>query len=404
MNLGEKCESYLLELASITERREGLTRLYLTKEHKRALKTIQGWMEEVGLKTIVDDAGNLIGSHFCKDKNQPTLIMGSHQDSVINGGIYDGMLGVVAPIIALHEIDLNSLSYNLKIVAFGDEEGVRFKTTYLGSKALTGNFSDELLNIKDENDIALKEALKIFGLNPANISESKLVEEKLSYVEVHIEQGPVLEKENTSVGIVKAINAFQRYEITIDGKAGHAGTTPMNMRQDAGVVMAETAVFIKEIAEQTDGLVATIGQASLKPGAINVIPDQSVFSLDIRAPEEIIIDRAIGKIKEKMKAVSYECGVTYQMKRLARGDACICNENIINLIKSSVEENKIKPVYLNSGAGHDAQEMSNIANVGMLFVRCKEGISHHPDEYVKITDLESSVNVVQSILKNYNKG
>src|SRR5699024_10864144 len=252
--------------------------------------------------------------------------------------------------------------------------------------------------------LPIYEALKIFGLNPGNISESKLVEENLDYVEVHIEQGPVLEKENTSVGIVKAINAFQRYEITIDGKAGHAGTTPMNMRQDAGVVMAETAVFIKEIAEQTDGLVATIGQASLKPGAINVIPDQSVFSLDIRAPEEIIIDRAIGKIKEKMKAVSYECGVTYQMKRLARGDACICNENIINLIKSSVEENKIKPVYLNSGAGHDAQEMSNIANVGMLFVRCKEGISHHPDEYVKITDLESSVNVVQSILKNYNKG
>lgn len=402
MSIGQQCEDYLFQLAKITEGGPGLTRLYLTKEHKEAARLISKWMEDAGLKTEMDHVGNVIGSYDCGIADKPTLILGSHQDSVIHGGIYDGMLGIIAPILAIKQIGVENLHFNIKVAAFGDEEGVRFGTAYLGSKALTGSFTDELLQVKDESGLTLKEALIDFGLDPTKIHQAKLTDSVLDYLEVHIEQGPILEEKDQAVGIVNGINSFRRYEITITGHAGHAGNLPMHKRQDAGIAMAYTMTYMNELANETKDLVATIGKIKLTPDAINVVPGRAVFTLDIRAPEDNIINKAIEKIWHRLAQICTEHQCNFQYREISRSEGCACDKNMKEIIEKGMKGAGIDPVYLFSGAGHDAQEMKKIADIGMMFVRCKDGISHHPDEYVDVNDLEKAILVLMEILKQYN--
>ncbi|GAA0736450.1 M20 family metallo-hydrolase [Clostridium oceanicum] len=406
MNLGEIVFNKLQELGKITSSEEGVTRFFLTKEHKKANKLLKTWMEDAGLKVKVDNVGNIVGEYRSAFENAPTLVMGSHQDTVKNGGKYDGALGIVLPIVVFKDFikKVKTLPYNFKIIGFGDEEGGRFGTIYLGSKAVVGTFDYELLNEIDDDGVRLKEALENFGVEGNKIEESKIKEKVDGYLEVHIEQGPVLEDANIPVGIVKGIVGCHIYNFTFEGMAGHAGTVPMDLRKDAGVGVCSTVVEIEKYVSTVDDLVATIGKIDFSPYSINVIPGKATFTLDIRSSNDEIIIDSIQKIKKIAQNIATRRGLKLDIQNINKASSCNCDESITKILEKSILSVKnidINPFYLYSGAGHDAQELKKITNIGMLFVRCKEGISHNPKESITPEDIEVASNVLTEFLKLY---
>ena len=404
MNLGNLAYEKLEALSQFTDSGEGITRLFLTKEHREASNYLREIMEKAGLEVEMDNIGNLIGTYRTSKNTDKTLVLGSHQDTVKNGGKYDGALGIILPIVALEKCikDGIELDYNVKIVSFGDEEGVRFATTYLGSKALAGTFTEDLLERISEEGTSLRDELINFGLNPEAIGECRLKENVTAYLEIHIEQGPVLEHEDLAIGIVNAIQGSHRYQIDIEGIAGHAGTVPMKYRSDAGIGSAEVMVEFTNYIEKLDGIVATFGIVELSPGSINVIPGKSRFTLDIRSLDNNLIASSVEKFKEIVSKVAERRKLRFKVENTNIAPSCECSSRIINMLEKSVEDIGYKPFTFPSGAGHDAQEMKNLTDMGMLFVRCKDGISHNPLESVKSEDLEIASEVLVEFLKNYN--
>ncbi|MDP0494302.1 MAG: M20 family metallo-hydrolase [Fusobacterium sp. JB021] len=402
--LEEKIYNTLDKLGEITIEGEGVTRISFTKEHKKANKFIGDIMKENGLEVREDNAGNMIGEYFSKNKNAKTLVIGSHQDSVKNGGKYDGPLGIILPIISFGEYlkEEKELPYNVKIISFGDEEGIRFAMPFISSSIIAGTFDHENLNRVGIYNKTLGEALKDFGGDPTRLNEDK-IDDISDFLEIHIEQGPILFNENTSLGIVNAIQGFKRYEVNIFGEAGHSGTIPMDMRYDAGVGASEIVYKLNELIRKKEKIVATVGKMKFLPGSENVIPSKATFSIDIRSLSENLLISSMKEIEKLIQDVCKKLGLTYSLKIKTENKPTLCNENIISKLKDSFIENELHPRIISSGAGHDAQEMSKVTNIGMIFVRCEKGISHNPKESVSLSDINDCVKVLKSFFCRYFK-
>lgn len=393
------------QLGLISQSPGMVDRRYLTAQHRQANDQVAQWMQQAGMQTWQDAAGNQWGRYKSANPDAKAFVFGSHLDTVPNGGKYDGMLGVIAPLAVVQYYFEQGIRFpfHIDIVGFGDEEGTRFGSTLLGSRALTGRWQEDWRNLRDKDQVSLPDALTHFGSSFENIAQAKLDPATLlGYLEVHIEQGPVLENQSLPVGWVTAIAGAKRYDVTVNGMAGHAGTVPMPLRQDAMTASSEMVLAIESIATE-HAVVATVGRMDVKPGAVNVIPGQVKFSLDIRSEYDDMRDRALDAILLKLRdiATRRRVDISWQMTHMA--NAVHCNPALSQTLAQAIELTGIKPLSLPSGAGHDAMAMDAICPVGMLFVRCKGGISHHPGESVTHADVQATLQVLQRFLDNYSQ-
>lgn len=401
----KELKKYFDVAATFSSSKKGVTRLFCSEEHKQIIPVIEKWMNEAGLETHLDALGNIVGRKEGK-KTSKTLIIGSHQDSVIEGGKYDGILGVLLPLYVLKKMHDEGieLDYSVELIAFGDEEGIRFPETLLGSKALNGDVSlDVLKSSKDKSGISIYDALKSIGANPDNIKKCKRDKENiLGFFEAHIEQGPVLEQKGLPVGVVTAITGIQRYAVKIQGKANHAGTTPMNMRQDALVAAAEIIRFTDKLFKSTQDLVGVIGELNVSPNAVNVIPDHVDMTIEIRSPHNHLRKDAMGKIVDFFKSVEedYSVKITYSKNYEMEGP--FCDKKMQNQLLNAIREEKEVGFSLFSGAGHDGLAMINLTPISMLFLRCKDGLSHHYEEEINYEDALVAARVIQKFLQNFD--
>ncbi|MFT6139887.1 MAG: allantoate deiminase [Psychromonas sp.] len=376
------------QLAVFSSMQGGLTRAYLTPEHAQAHQQLGSWMQQAGLETWQDSVGNQWGRKVSANPTLATLIIGSHSDTVANAGKYDGNLGVLLGIEALSALVEVELPFHVDVVAFADEEGTRFNTTLIGSSSVAGCFQPEWLNVKDKQNVTMAEALVNFGL-PTNLagSDARKPQDTLAYLEVHIEQGPVLEERNLAVGVVTGIAGAKRYQFTLSGMAGHAGTVPLDMRQDALCGAAEMILAIELFAQQHD-VVATVGKCEVSPGAVNVIPGEVQFTLDIRSLTQVTLESCSVVLLKQLEVIALRRNLQMQSQQLYQAQAVPCAEKLQTLWGDVVEKKTGQAAsYLASGAGHDAMVMTQITNIGMLFVRCEKGISHHPREQVLQDDV-----------------
>ena len=390
------------ELGKISQSDTCLDRRYLTAEHKQANQLVGEWMSQAGMKTWQDEAGNLWGRLVSKAPNAPRFLFGSHLDTVPNGGKYDGMLGVLAPISLLHVLNEQSieLPFHLDLVGFGDEEGTRFRSTLLGSRALTGEWPPEWADVEDEDGVSLRDALKVFGSDFDSIPNAAIsTEGLLGYLELHIEQGPVLEEENLPVGVVSAIAGAKRFEINIKGMAGHAGTVPMTLRQDALCAASDMILTVERIAQEHQ-IVATVGQINNRPNGVNVISGNTSISLDIRSEFDDKRDAGLAQIMGGIQAIADRRKVTLDIKQTHAADAVHCDEKLQGVLRNAIENSGHRALTLPSGAGHDAMAIANICPVAMLFMRCDKGISHNPAEAIEIDDVTATLKVLDHAIKN----
>ena len=385
-------------LAHWSEAPDGLTCTYLSAAHRAVAAEIRDWMDQAGLTTAIDVAANVVGRYAADDPNAPTLILASHYDTVRNAGKYDGRLGVlVALVVAEHLQRLGRrLPFHLDVIAFSEEEGVRFSSSFLGSSAVAGRFDPRLLERRDADGITLAAAMAAAGLDPAGIPAlARRREELVGYLEVHIEQGPVLLDEGLPVGIVSAIAGTVRCMVTITGTAGHAGTVPMARRHDAAAAAAELVLYVEQRCARAPTLVGTVGQLAVPNGAINIIPGRCELSLDIRAADDSTRDAAVFDVMTEIGRIAAKRGVIIESKEVQRTAAVRCSPRLQSLLADAVTRAGAKPRYLPSGAGHDAMMFDGITDTAMLFVRCGNGgVSHSPREIITAEDADVAARVI----------
>ncbi|HLJ69987.1 MAG TPA: allantoate amidohydrolase, partial [Roseiarcus sp.] len=348
------------------------------------------WCEEAGLRAKIDASGNVWARYEGKTAGAPALMLGSHIDTVRNAGRYDGNLGALAALAVVEELAAKDerLDHAIEIVAFGDEEGVRFPTTLTGSRALAGLFARSALDQQDADGVAMRDALRAFGCDPEAVADLT-ARHVAAFVELHIEQGPVLESENIAVGVVTAINGQTRFQAIVRGEAGHAGAVPMGLRRDALAAAAEMMLSIEQRARSEGDLVATVGRLDVAPGAVNVIPAEARFTIDIRAPGDEQRRRAAEDVSKRLAAIAAARRVELLLTQTHEAGAYTCHPAIVAALKESVERTSGRPArLLPSGAGHDTMIMGQLCPAGMLFVRCKGGISHNPAESITTEDAE----------------
>jgi hydantoinase/carbamoylase family amidase len=388
-------------LGAISEEPNQLTRQFASEALRRAQDAVAEWMREAGMVVRRDNIGNMRGRYEGAAPGGPTLILGSHLDSVRNAGKYDGPLGVMMAIAAvqrLHDVE-KRLPFAIEVIAFADEEGLRFSSTYLGSRAVAGTFDAPDLDRIDATGVSMADAIRAFGGDPTRIGEDAWRDvAPVGYVEVHIEQGPVLERLGLPVGIVTAIAGQARYRITFTGEAGHAGTVPMPGRRDALVAAAEFVLAVEAEASHHD-LVATVGQLNVYPGASNVIPGEATLSLDVRHPDENVRVGMTREILQRADEIAARRGVAATAQLLSENSSVPCSASLQSLLAKAIEAEGLTPAHLASGAGHDAVPMSALTGVAMLFVRCKGGISHNPAESVTVEDAAVSIDVLSRFLE-----
>ena len=396
----ERCGS----LAQHSELPGGLTRVFLSPQARAATDKVLGWMREAGMEAKLDAIGNAVGRYEGERPGLPCLMLGSHLDTVRDAGKYDGMLGVISAIecvAALHQ-EKKRLPFAIEVIGFGDEEGVRFGTTLLGSRAVAGIFDSNALSARDPQGNTMADALRAFGLDPQAIP--KIARKKgdvLAYAELHIEQGPVLEAEGLPVGVVTAINGFSRQRVTLRGTAGHAGTVPMNLRRDALAGAAECALAVEIVAKNLPEVVGTVGRFEVRPGAINVIPGEVMFTVDVRASQDPLREAAILTIDEQIRHISKARGLEAQIENLQDFGVTTCAPRLIAQMERAVASQGIRVRKLPSGAGHDGMALRAIADICMLFVRCKGGISHNPLESITAEDAGVGARVLQQFILNF---
>ena len=393
------------ELAAFSETDDGLlTRTFGSDAMRRANALVGTWLERAGLPVHLDGIGNLRA--FPPRDGRPLLLVGSHLDSVREAGRFDGPLGVLVALDLAEQAAAGrygALPFRLGVVGFSDEEGARFGTSYVGSDVLAGYPLDPArLALTDAHGITLSQAIRDFGGDPAALAAARLdpVSEDglVGYVEVHIEQGPVLEAQNLPVGIVSAIAGQSRFAFRFEGKAGHAGTTPMPLRRDA---LAGAAQFISKVethAQQDDGLVATVGQLEVRPGAGNVIPGAVTGSLDIRSPRDTQRLHACDDLHTYAGQIARSRGLTLDWQSVQTHAATPLDPALRALLADAVRAAGFPALELPSGAGHDAVALAPVMPAAMLFVRCRDGLSHHPLEHVALEDVAAALKVMDNFL------
>ncbi len=400
---GTKVLKYIEMLAQISQEDDKLTRLSLTEQHRQANALAGILMQSTGMEVRTDAIGNVIGRlEGTSDKR--ALLLGSHLDTVRDAGKFDGPLGVIAPIVCLEllKADGIALPFAVEIIGFCDEEGVRFPSTLLGSRALAGTLAPEVLEECDGKGISIAEALKAFGQDPAEIDTAKRnPSDFLGFVEVHIEQGPVLEGENLPVGLVTAISGAARYTVAVTGMAGHAGTVPMGLRKDALVAASECIIAIEQICLSLPDVVGTVGMIQSKPGAGNVIPGLVEFSLDLRSSKDTTRNDAEKQILGAINDIAKKRRVTIDTQKTYEAAGVNCDDWLSDQLGSAIEKSGYTLRSLPSGAGHDAMALADLTRIAMLFVRCAGGISHNPAESITVEDAEATVQVLRQLLTNF---
>ena len=404
-SLGARAFERLEALRAYTDEPGKITRLYLSPSHIKSIDYIVDEMRKAGCDSVhVDALGTVVGRYEGKEKGQPALLIGSHIDTVVDGGAYDGALGVIAGIgvvEALHQKN-ERLDFAIEILGFGDEENVRFPANLTSSRALAGTLPDSALDARDEKGISIREALSANGFDPAQMKSLKRDPNSvIGYVEIHIEQGPVLEAENLPVGVVTAINGATRWALTVKGEPGHAGTVPMAMRHDALTAAAEMALAIEKIGRAHESVVATVGRFQAYPGAVNVIPGDVRFSLDTRAPDDSLREKITATIEAECKTIAARRHVTLHIEPLSSAKATPMAQSFITGLSDAIGRRQISPRLLPSGAGHDAMAMAELCPAGMMFVRCKGGISHSPLESMTEDDCDTAIDVLLDFVRHY---
>src|SRR5262245_14715492 len=379
-------------LATFSEDPDRLTRRFATPALREAGEQVREWMQAAGMTTWRDAIGNVWGR--AEGTGPGTLIMGSHLDTVRGAGRYDGMLGVLVAIACAERA--GPLSFSIEICGFADEEGVRYGTAYLGSGVIAGRFDSSALERIDADGISMADAIRAFGGDPDALECARRSgEDVLGYVEVHIEQGPVLEAEDEPVGVVTAIAGQTRAQVVFEGEAGHAGTVPMALRRDALAAAAEWILTVENFGRGTEGLVATVGESTVEPGAGNVIPGRVVLSLDLRHADDGIREAAHERLLRGATAIAQRRGLEATWSVVQETAAVACDPALTDALAAAAGGDVPR---LPSGAGHDAAVMSQLAPVAMLFVRCKGGISHNPAESVTAADVAAAVEVTTRFL------
>ncbi|HEY7844137.1 MAG TPA: allantoate amidohydrolase [Bradyrhizobium sp.] len=404
-SLGEEIVGRINALAAISETSEHLARIFLTKEHRAAADLILTWMRKAGMRAHLDAIGNVCGRYEGDRPGLPCLMLGSHYDTVRDAGKWDGPLGVIAAIACIADLNRRGkrFPFAIEVTGFADEEGVRFASTLLGSRAVAGTFDASVLSGRDADGISMREALQTFGLDPDHVgAAARARRELLAYLELHIEQGPVLEARNIPVGVVTAIAGATRMAARLTGMAGHAGTVPMALRRDALTGAAECIGAIEQLCRtDANGLVGTVGYVHAMPGATNVIPGQVSFTIDIRAPTDMHRKRAVADIVRQIEAIATRRSLSLQLDVTHENRTVPCAPWLQAQVAEAIAAEGFPAFELPSGAGHDGMAMIDIADVGMIFVRCRGGISHHPDEHVGLADADSGARVLQRVIENF---
>jgi allantoate deiminase len=403
--LGDEIVGRINELGKISETPEHLTRIFLSNEHRAAADLILTWMREAGMRAQLDAIGNVCGRYEGERPGLPCLMLGSHYDTVRDAGKWDGPLGLITAIACV--ADLNSrgkrLPFAIEVTGFADEEGVRFASTLLGSRAVAGTFDEGVLNTRDTGGLSMREALVQFGLDPDHIGAAARARgELLAYVELHIEQGPVLEAEHLPVGVVTAISGATRLAASLTGMAGHAGTVPMALRRDALAGAAESIVAIEEFCRADEGgLVGTVGTINAMPGATNVIPGRVSFTIDMRAASDAHRTKAVAHVVRQIERIAKRRELALQVDVIHENRTVPCAPWLKAQVADAIAAQGFNVFELPSGAGHDGMAMIDVADVAMVFVRCRGGVSHHPDEHVDAADVEAAARVLLRLIENF---
>ena len=380
-----------LRLASFSEDSGSIRRTFLSPPMRDCHREIARWMEPLGVRVRVDAAGNLRGLHPAAQPHAPHLLIGSHLDTVPNAGAYDGILGVVLAVALLEQLHGGKLPFGIEVIGFSEEEGVRFGTPFIGSRALVGKLDPELLEVRDRQGISVRRAMANFGLNPEEVGQAKLENDTLGYVEFHIEQGPVLESRNQPLAAVEAIAGQSRLEFTFIGLANHAGTTPMHLRHDAMTGAAEWIGAAERLAGEVAGLVATVGKIEAKPGAANVIAGEARLTLDVRHGSDEIRIRAVEDLIRKAQEIATRRGLSVRHHGMSSQASVAMDPFLVGEVERAIVKTGCDPHRMVSGAGHDAMILAETIPAAMIFLRTPGGISHDPAESVAGEDVEKAI-------------
>lgn len=388
------------ELATISSHPDYLERVHLSPEHRAAHDLVEGWMQGAGMSTWMDAAGNRVGRIEGGSPGLPALLLGSHTDTVPDAGRYDGMLGVLLAIAVAGRFRPGELPFALEVVAFSDEEGTRFGTALMGSRALAGTWDDDWWRLTDADGITLFEAFQDFGLDPARLPGAfRRPEQLVGYLEAHIEQGPYLQDADRRLGLVTSIAGARRFALTFTGHAGHAGGTPFDRRRDALVGASEFVIAV-EAASKNHGTIGTVGKLEVFPGGVNVIPGRVEFSLDLRAEHDVIRDATWAELEAVAVDICRRRGLTFGTREIYRADAVACDPFLAEAIASGIRSTgDVDPVPLWSRAGHDGMAIAAVTPIAMLFIRCLDGISHHPDESVQPADVAAALDAFEAAVR-----
>lgn len=377
------------ELAKFTDEPGQIQRTFLSPAMRECMQAVRGWMEASGMTVAIDAAGNVRGRYA--GSSEMCLVVGSHLDTVPNSGAFDGVLGVMIGLALVEELNGKRLPFAIEVIGFSEEEGVRFKLSFIGSRAVVGRLDRDVLQTEDAAGISVLQAITAFGLDPSGMSQCVFGQNVAGFLEFHIEQGVMLESENMSLGVVQAIAGQSRAEITFTGRARHAGTTPMHLRNDAVAGAAEWVSEVERVGLMTPGLVATVGDLRTHPGAGNVIAGQLKASLDVRHAHDDVRKQAVSHLLAQARAIAQRRGLGVAVKMQMDQPAVAMDAGLCALARDAIRSVGVQPVAMVSGAGHDAMIVTERVPATMIFLRSPGGISHHPDESVRVEDVENAL-------------
>ena len=390
---------YVLDLcariAAHTDIPGTITRTFLSPATHGVHALLRAEMEALDMPVRIDAAGNVRGLYRGESPDAPVLLLGSHIDTVPDAGAYDGILGVAVPIALLRSLEGRRLPFAVEVIAFSEEEGIRFGMPFLGSRAVAGDLDDETLARTDADGVTLAQAIRNFGLDPEQLDNARLTPGTVAFLEVHIEQGPLLESHEVSLGVVEAISGQSRFEFTFRGQANHAGTTPMGLRKDALMAAAEWMLCVEQYPHLLGdaALRATVGTIRALPGAANIIPGEAVLSLDIRHTDDLERARAIRHLREEATRIAESRGCTVSAVETSSNVSTPMDRSLVEMLAGAAVEAGHAALAMPSGAGHDAMILAPHVPAAMLFVRSPGGLSHHPDESVSLDDVQAALEV-----------
>jgi allantoate deiminase len=394
----EKIIDRCRKLARFSEDPGCTTRTFLSAPMRDCHREIAGWLEAAGAQVRVDAAGNLRGLYPAMAGGARRLLIGSHLDTVPNAGAFDGVLGVVLAVALLEELKGQKLPFGIEVVGFSEEEGVRFGSPFIGSRALVGRLDDDLLMRKDKNGVCVRQAIEEFGMKPSEIPDALVEGDALGFLEFHIEQGPVLEEIGLPLGVVETIVGQSRLEVKFIGRANHAGTTPMDLRRDAVAAAAEWISAVENEAQRMPGLVATVGQFQVIPGATNVIAGEARLSLDVRHGTDEVRIRAVETLIRIAQQIAERRGLLFEYNSLLNQKAVAMDPFLVGKINEAVKRAGCEPHMMTSGAGHDAMILAEKIPSSMIFLRTPGGISHAPEETAELADVEKALEAGRNLL------